>query len=168
MDFVVATDCLILSLLAQAQPASSPQPHLDNTTWIALGLGVAATMYVLMRARRKPKDPLEHKPITMPLAQQRSVERQMSNLLIELSDMSRELSASLDTRAAKLSALIDDADKRIAELRALNESSSIPTTAQLPAPSKRIEAAIIESNSASRSTDPAPPNTDVRHDDVCA
>src|SRR5438876_10475079 len=103
----MATDCLILPLVAQAQP------HLDGSTWIALLIGVCATMYVLMRMRRKPKDPLENKPISMPLAQQRSVERQMSNLLIELSDMSREISANLDTRAAKLTALLDAADKRI-------------------------------------------------------
>jgi hypothetical protein len=127
----MATDCLISPLLAQTQT----QLHLDNTTWIALVIGVCATMYVLMRARRKRKDPLEDKPHTMPLAQQRAVERQMSTLLIELSDMSREISANLDTRAAKLTALLDEADRRIAELRAAN-ANSLPapqlTTSEVP------------------------------------
>ena len=88
---------LMIDLLAQSQS----QPHLDFSTWIALVIGACATMWVLMRAKRKREDPLENKPVTMPLAQQRAVERQMSSLLVELSDMSREISANLDTRAAK-------------------------------------------------------------------
>jgi len=107
---------LMIDLLAQSQS----QPHLDFSTWIALVIGACATMWVLMRAKRKREDPLENKPVTMPLAQQRAVERQMSSLLVELSDMSREISANLDTRAAKLTALLDEADSRIAELRAMN------------------------------------------------
>jgi len=38
------------------------------------------------------------------------VERQMQSLLVELSEMSRQISAQLDTRSAKLELLIKEAD----------------------------------------------------------
>jgi hypothetical protein len=66
---------------------------------------------------RRKKDPLDEARPSIGLAQQRSVEREMSNLLLELSEMARQVTAQLDTRSAKLEALIDEADRRLAELR---------------------------------------------------
>jgi DNA-binding NarL/FixJ family response regulator len=78
------------------------------------------------------------------MAQQRAVERQMSNLLIELTEMARTVSASLDTRSAKLEALLDEADKRIETLRAMNASSA-PIAPSNPAPlASRDEIANVE------------------------
>ena len=46
------------------------------------------------------------------------VERDMSNLLVELSAMARQITAQIDTRSAKLELLIREADEKIAALRA--------------------------------------------------
>src|SRR5256885_1433185 len=95
----------------------------DYSTWIALGVGVLATGYLVLRPRSR-KDPLERKPISSTLAQQRSVEQQMSNLLVELSEMARQISAGLDTRAAKLETLIAEADAKIAALHGLMQTQA--------------------------------------------
>lgn len=88
--------------------------------WVLLGLGAAAMIYLgVIRPMMRKKDPLEKAPAFASLAQQRATERQMQNLLVEFSDMAREVSGRLDTRAAKLEALIREADAKLAELRAL-------------------------------------------------
>ena len=50
------------------------------------------------------------------LARQRQVERQMESLLVELNNMARQISAQLDTRAAKLETLLKEADEKISRL----------------------------------------------------
>jgi hypothetical protein len=122
----MATDCLllILPLLAETDPRALPK--LETSTWIALVIGALATMFIMVRAKtRRNKDPLERSQSSAGLAQQRTVERQMSNLLVELSEMSRGISAGLDTRAAKLEALLEEADRKIAQLQALAERTSV-------------------------------------------
>jgi hypothetical protein len=64
----------------------------------------------------KKRDPLERPPSSS-LAQQRAVERQMSDLLVELAEMTRQLNAQIDTRAAKLELLLREADDKLAALR---------------------------------------------------
>lgn len=91
------------------------------TTWGAIAVGVLTIVYVVfIRPLRKKKDPLARPPRDSGanLARQRSVERDMSNLLVELSEMSRQLTAQLDTRAAKLEVLLREADEKLAALRA--------------------------------------------------
>lgn len=135
----MAMDCLIKFVsLAQLPGASN---RMDTGTWIALIVAAGATAYIYYRARRNTKkDPLENRTMSSSMAQQRAVERQMSNLLVELSEMARTVSASLDTRAAKLEALMDEADKRIEVLRSLNASpADLPLPAALPAASRAIE-----------------------------
>ncbi len=95
-------------------PFLSEMPK-NPSTWIALMIAVGAVAFILFRPKMKKKDPLERAP-GMSLAQQRSVERQRQNLLVELSEMARQISAQLDTRATKLEILIKDADQRLAEL----------------------------------------------------
>ena len=140
----MATDCLIPHLLGQAN-------RFDSTTWIALVIGCAATMYVMYRARRKAKrDPLDQHPINSSMAQQRAVERQMSNLLIELSEMARTVNATIETRTVKLEALIDAADQRIETLRALSDS----TAANHAPATRRGEREIVATVTASRGLSP--------------
>jgi len=98
----------------------------DSTTpaeWAACAVALAATGFVLFRSKiRAKRDPLNRPPEANSLAQQRSVERQMQNLLVELSEMARQVTAGLDTRAAKLDALIREADEKIVALTALRGS----------------------------------------------
>lgn len=110
----MATDCQQLFFA----PLAQIQGKLDVQTWAGLIVAILATVYLFMRSKAKArKDPLSRQQSQPSLAQQRAVERQMSNLLVELSEMARAVSAGLDTRAAKLQVLIDEADQRIAQLR---------------------------------------------------
>jgi hypothetical protein len=82
---------------------------------ILVGLGVLIWMYVRPGKKRKT-DPLERGGSFASLSQQRAIEREMGNLLVELEQMARTMNAQLDTRAAKLEALIAEADGKIALL----------------------------------------------------
>jgi uncharacterized membrane-anchored protein YhcB (DUF1043 family) len=115
-----------LPLLLQSEPTRT-----DPTTWIVLTVGLALLAWLTFRSRRR--DPMDKAPVFSSLSQQRSVERQMQNLLVELDKMARDMNAQLDTRAAKLEALIDDADRRIAELRRVAASAGRIATGVEPA-----------------------------------
>ena len=109
-------------LLDSSAPSSTP-----TTTWAILAVGVLAAVYIafIRPMRAKKKDPLE-KPAPEPgLARQRAVERDMSNLLVEFAEMARQMTGQLDTRAAKLEALLHEADEKIAELRAMAEGRTV-------------------------------------------
>jgi hypothetical protein len=113
----------------------------DQQGWVALAVAVMCIGYLLFRPKlKKRKDPLEKTPFSS-LSRQRSVERQMQNLLVELSDMTRQMNAQIETRAAKLQELMRQADERIAELRRLQgeppdigESSQTHVEPEAPAP----------------------------------
>jgi hypothetical protein len=92
--------------------------------WVVLAIGLIAVAYLMFRPRFKKKDPLAKPPAFASLSQQRSVERQMQNLLVELSEMARQISAQLDTRSAKLELLIQEADAKIAQLTHLRGAQS--------------------------------------------
>ncbi len=99
--------------------------HLDPfTKWAAVGLAIFTIMYVVIRPWFRKKDPLSKPPAFASLAQQRSVEREMQNVLVELSKMARQITGQLDTRAAKLEALIREADEKIAVMKSTPSSSS--------------------------------------------
>jgi hypothetical protein len=94
--------------------------HDPTFQWILVAGAVVTLFYAVVRpAMKKKKDPLERQPSVSSLAQQRNVERQMQTLLVELSEMTRQITAQLDTRTQKLMILIEDADQRIAELKKL-------------------------------------------------
>jgi hypothetical protein len=161
------------SLLANPAP---PQMS-DQTIWMivaAVGVGV---LYFLMRPRKGNKrDPLGGGAPSFPLARQRGVEEQMSNLLVELSEMARQISAQLDTRAAKLELLIKEADEKIAALRQINSGEG-SAAAHTPEPSSTIApTAQVDSAEQAALSDmkgvppPAPvlPMQDPRHAEVYA
>ncbi|HEY0010038.1 MAG TPA: hypothetical protein VGB55_15025 [Tepidisphaeraceae bacterium] len=102
----------MISFLAQSFFEGKGAPYL------VLGVGGIVIIYVVIRPfMRKAKDPLGKPAFSRSLSQQRSVERQMETLLVELSEMSRQMSAQLETRSAKLEILIKDADDAIARLK---------------------------------------------------
>jgi hypothetical protein len=95
--------------------------------YIAIAMGILGLAYLMYRSSAKRRrDPLESSGSGFSLAQQRSVERQMQSLLVEMAEMARQISAQLDTRAARLEALIGEADERIAALRSAGGSIAAP------------------------------------------
>ena len=86
-----------------------------SPAWIVLVSAVLFVMYLTFRPKKR--DPLSAQPFRTSLVQQRALERDMQNVIVELSDMTRQMSAQLETRAAKLEQLMRDADAKIAELQ---------------------------------------------------
>ncbi len=105
-------------------PLLQAQPPAGYTQWIALLVAVAAIAFVLFRGKRK-KDPMQSGP-RLSLSQQRSVEQQMSNLLVELSEMARQITSQLDSRATKLELLIREADEKIAAMKSMGNGAFHP------------------------------------------
>mgnify|MGYP000048561552 CR=1 FL=1 len=99
------------------------QFNLDSNeakAYIAIAVGVMGLAYLWLRSisKKRRSDPLERAPFAG-LSKQRSVEREFQNLLVEMAEMSRQISAQLDTRSEKLNLLVIEADAKIAELRSL-------------------------------------------------
>jgi hypothetical protein len=94
--------------------------------WGVIALAGATIIYaVFIRpAMKQKKDPLARTPSQTRLSQQRAVERQMENLLVELSEMARQITAQLDTRAAKLELLIKEADEKLTALKSATQASA--------------------------------------------
>ncbi|HEV8603736.1 MAG TPA: hypothetical protein VGQ99_00125 [Tepidisphaeraceae bacterium] len=101
--------------------------------WIVYAIGALTIVFVVFRPSFRKKDPLKQSGPQLSMSQQRSVEREMSNLLVELSEMARQITGQLDTRSAKLEALMQDADKKIAELKRLSSSARPEVRAETPA-----------------------------------
>src|SRR5687767_14526178 len=111
-----------------------------GTRWLLIGGATLLIVYTVLRpmARRK-QDPLgKFGDAGGSMARQRTVEREMSNLLVELSEMARQVTAQLDTRAAKLELLIKEADEKIEALRALTGGASPAGLAAPTQPTMRI------------------------------
>src|SRR5689334_16348485 len=64
--------------------------------------------------------------------QARGVEREMSQLMTEISEMARQVGAQLDARSSKLERLMREADERIAKMQALHAAAA--EAAKLPKP----------------------------------
>jgi hypothetical protein len=81
---------------------------------------VVAMLTILYAVFVRPKMKEKKDPLSRPLglSRQRDVEKQMETLLVELSEMARQITGQIDTRSAKLEALIAEADEKIAALRA--------------------------------------------------
>jgi hypothetical protein len=101
----------------------------DSTQWVVLCVGVLATLYLVMRGRikQKRKDPFE-RPAAFGVAQQRQVERDIGNLMVEMLETARQMTAQLDTRAARLEMLMKEADGRLTALKSA-AAGATPTAA---------------------------------------
>lgn len=101
--------------------------HLDSfQKWALICAGALTLLYIVMRPFKKGrKDPL--KPSTnLSLAGQRELERQMTELLVELEKMARQMTAQLETRTHKLELLIKEADQKIASLQGIARNTPTP------------------------------------------
>jgi hypothetical protein len=94
--------------------------------WIVYVVGALTIVFVVLRPSLRKKDPLQQSTPKLGMAQQRAVEREMSNLLVEMSEMARQITGQLDTRAGKLEVLMQEADKKIAELKRLQATHHEP------------------------------------------
>lgn len=104
-----------MDFLAQEVPSTQE--------WLIYGMMAMGLAYILYRSTlRKRKDPLE-KPLSIGLSQQRAVEREMGTLLVEMSQMARQITAQLDTRSARLQALLEEADRKIEQLKQLSREA---------------------------------------------
>lgn len=102
----------------------------DGNAYIAMLLATVAAFFMMTGLRRKQRDrqraraediPGPRKPVSIPpdLEQKEKLRRDLECLIGELQDLSRKISAEIDTRFAKLEASIRDADRRIAVLNRL-------------------------------------------------
>ena len=114
---------------------------------IAAGAGLLGYFYLKSRMGKRP-DPLSRGPRQIvshnDLARQRATERQLEGLMVELEQMSRQISAQLDTRMARLEVLLAEADEKLARLesapspaRPAPELFGRPAPAPSPAPEAR-------------------------------
>ena len=116
---------MLSQTLAQSLP-NLPKSMNDPAAMVLVGLGVMGLIYLMVlrpaaqkNKKRKRPDPLATPPsVRSSLAGERAAERGMQTLLLELENMSRQMSAQLDTKAAKLEALIREADAKTAALHA--------------------------------------------------
>lgn len=137
-------------------------PGGETTAYLAMGLGLVALGYLYLRGKARRRDPLDKPAERMSLAQQRSLERDMGNIVVELSEMARQITAQLDTRATKLEMLIKEADDKIARLEQLQRGSGELSPASPPPPDTQ---AFPEPPPP---PEPAGERIDPRHSDVYA
>lgn len=133
----------------------------DTTKWVMIGLGAFVLVYLMilrpmMRGRKDPlTSPRGGGGIGSSLSSQRAVERDMQNLLVEYEQMIRNMTAGLDTRAAKLELLIKEADDKLAALRAATAAAVGGASDRTPIDSGRREPPA-----------PAPAGPDPRHVEI--
>lgn len=97
-------------------------------------------MFLTIRMRRKAREqtgaaPYESRERLAHMSAARGVRGDMEDLLAELQELARSINAQIDTKFAKLEASIQDADRRIAELKRLNGRNGDPP----PTPNGRLD-----------------------------
>jgi hypothetical protein len=129
---------------------------------LAMGVIVLVAAYLVifrpLKAKRR-SDPMSDAPSRTLFAQQRHVEREMENLLVELSEMARKITAQIDTRATKLELLIQEAEAKIEQLRSL--SAQVP-----PSPGDRYRADAEAALAAPLTNSADSPAVDPRHAEI--
>ncbi len=109
--------------------------NLDPTTiWLMVVAAILTIVYAMVRPwMRGKRDPLTRSSPFSSLSQQRQIEAQMNNLLVELAEMARKITVQLDTRSAKLEELIRQADQRIEQM------GHVPPVAAAAVPHMRLK-----------------------------
>ncbi|MGQ9649329.1 MAG: DUF6115 domain-containing protein [Phycisphaerae bacterium] len=102
---------------------------LESQNLVPLVLLVALTTYLLWTSRRKLREHAsqpkrstpQRQPEPVSAGSKEQLRRDLESLIAELEQLSRKISAEIDTRFAKLEAAMHDADRRIAALHRLTQ-----------------------------------------------
>lgn len=123
-------------MLVQSEPAGDapegegPSAAQQTASWVLLAFGVAILIWVMLRLQwRRQRCAPEESPVyeMRETIQDRQAEGERA---AEVAEIVRDLAARLETRAARLEALLDQADERIERLEARLAAST--TARQLP------------------------------------
>jgi hypothetical protein len=95
---------------------------------VPLAVAAIATFFLmssLRRMQRKQAERAQNPPPIVPRASSQvgPLHRDLDDLLVELQELSRRISAEIDTRFVKLEAAMRDADRRIAVLHRLSRQA---------------------------------------------
>jgi len=102
-----------------------PGSFFSDTTLVPLALALIAILFLMSSLRRRLREGQnrpEHESAQRPPPRGTSkdhLRRDLESLIVELQELSRRISAEIDTRFAKLEAAMRDADHRIAVLHRL-------------------------------------------------
>lgn len=103
---------------------------------LLIGVAIIALLFMMMSMRRwqqrvqRPRR--EHAPVPRPQPAEQEMQRDLESLMVELQELSRKISAEIDTRFVKLEAAMRDADRRIAVLNRLVRGQEAGPVAEAP------------------------------------
>ncbi|MAY74725.1 MAG: hypothetical protein CMJ31_08455 [Phycisphaerae bacterium] len=100
----------------------------DTISGLLIGVGVLALVILLLRnqMRKRDKDSFRAVRPRQTLTGDVGLDR-LETAMADANELTRTLASSADNRAARLEALIEDADRRIAELERLRGGAVDPT-----------------------------------------
>lgn len=172
-------------MLVQSEPtdpasggdaADGPSGPQQFASWVLLAFGVAILIWVLLRLqwRRQRRAPEESPVYEMrETIADRQAEGQRA---AEVAEIVRDLAARLETRAARLEALLDQADERIERLEArlaagnAAEQMAAPKPAEPSAPPAPANGSVDPWDEAAGDPSPqrsaTPPASDPLHEEV--
>ncbi len=104
----------------------------QNDQLVPVALLLVLTVWLLWASRRKLRQQSEQPkrlspqrdPPPLPYGSKDQMRRDLESLIAELEQLSRKISAEIDTRFAKLEAAMHDADRRIAALHRLSQQQA--------------------------------------------
>ena len=129
-----------------AEGAEAADRPFDPSMFLWVGIIVFLSYFLLMKTRRRIQrsQQFSHLGAKARVDQLRKsdsnqVQVQVEQLMAELADLSRQINGQIDTRLAKLNALLDEADRTIARLeQTMGQPPAGPSTRPAPQSKSRI------------------------------
>ncbi len=126
---------------------------LSNESYVPLAFALIAVVYLMSSLRKRQQRDRNPKPPTPAAASgpgRQDLRRDVDELMVELQELSRRITAEIDTRFARLETAIRDADRRIAVLSRLSrgESDRRPNGGEDPRSEDARHAVIYEMSDA--------------------
>ena len=98
----------------------------DVTQMVMLVLAIGGLTLVMLSTRRRIRESQRSSRTSSRREQEARATRDIEQVMLELDQLSRQVHGRLDTKLAKLEAVIRDADQRIDRLSRLNRADSGP------------------------------------------